>query len=70
MVKKYYLKDAEFEGGSSYKARETNYTNKKQFESVHSKTGKIFRFNKGEYVFVLQTTGILCYKRGKFKGDA
>ena len=66
MGKEYYLKKAKFKGGSSYEEIETNYKNKKHFDNAFKPSCKIFRFNKGEYVFVLQTTGILCYKRGKF----
>ena len=68
-MKPYFLKTADFKGGSSYQGKETSYHNKKDFEDSFNKTGQIFRFNKGEYIFVLTTMEILCYKRGKFKGE-
>ena len=66
IMKPYYLKKAEFSGWSSHTQVKTKYCNKKDFEKVFKGTGKIFRFNKGEYVFVVTLSGILLYKRGEF----
>ncbi len=67
--KKYKMKHADFKDGSDEKWRETGYSNKKQFEKnfdpKNFSTAKIFRFNKGEYVFVLTMQGIIVYTKNK-----